>query len=136
MSIDTCDPLLDALGDLGDLYPDMRFGQLIEMVAMLCGEGSPIDADKVEDNQLLEAASEHARLRRRRLGAGVAGPSGDSRPREERAELLGALQAARERLRDCRFGLFVSRLAVASGASLYDAEDSRLIDTARALTAR
>lgn len=130
MSIDICDPILDALGDLGDLYPDMRFGQIIEMVALFCGA----DPASIEDEQLLDVAMDHARNRRRQL-AGVGDHGWGQGLLKSRTELLSVLQIARDLKRGRRLGEIVTALARNAEVSLYDAEDQELIAAARGLAA-
>src|SRR5206468_4089990 len=67
MSTRTQDALMDVFADLGSLYPNLRFGQLIEMLALLSAEETPRHATDVVDDQLLNTASHHARTRREQL---------------------------------------------------------------------
>jgi hypothetical protein len=133
MSTETCNLLMETLTDLSGLYPDMRLGQLIEMVALLSGEETFLRAAEVEDDRLLEAASNHIRTRQQQLK--TESKSGQVRPLPEpRAESLDMLQQVRNRHRDSRFGHLVERLATLSGSSLYDAEDEQLSAAARSYT--
>jgi hypothetical protein len=132
VSTKTHDPLMEALADLGSLYPDMRFGQLIEMVALLSGEETPLGAEDVEDDRLLGTALDHARVRRPLLETGDGSVQARPSP-ESRAELLDVLQRLRDRHRAWRLGQLVASLAASSGIKLYDAEDEQLIAAARSL---
>lgn len=57
-----------ALAGLGQLYPDLRFGQLIEMVALLASEESPDNPSDIDDSKLLQAAESHFSNRSQQLG--------------------------------------------------------------------
>src|SRR5262245_53855004 len=109
MSTRTRDALIDVLADLGSLYPNLRFGQLIEMVALLSAEATPKNATDVDDDQLLNTASDHARTRREQLKAEDRALQEWCLP-EFRTELLDVLQRVRERHQDRRFGLLVTQL--------------------------
>ncbi len=130
MSTKTQDALIDALADLGRVYPDLRFGQLIEMVALLAAEVTPMSATAIDDDQLLNTASDHARTRREQLKTEDNSLQEWHSP-EFRTELLDVLHRVREQHRDRRFGHLVSQLATFSGSSLYDVEDGRLLAAAR-----
>jgi hypothetical protein len=108
----------------------MRFGQLVEMIALLSSEESPISPAEVEDDRFVDAASHHMRVRRHQLK--IEDTPVQERPLpESRAELLDVVQRAWERHQDYRFGPTVEYLATSSGSSLYDAEDEQLIAAAR-----
>jgi hypothetical protein len=130
MSIETCLPLIGALAELSSLYPGMRFGQLIEMIALLASEGTPRKVADHDDDRLFSTASDHAKHRRDQLDSGN-GPTLDRPLPAARTELLGALQRVWERHPDWHFGPLVEHLATLSGASLYDAEDAQLDAAAR-----
>jgi hypothetical protein len=122
---------METLADLSHLYPEMRFGQLVEMVALLSSEDSPRGAVDTDDDRLLEAAKDHLRVRREQL-EGEDGPMPDRPLPESRAELLNLLRQEGHR-RDRFFGRLVGRLAASSGVGLYDAEDEQLVAAARRL---
>ncbi|HWE36956.1 MAG TPA: hypothetical protein VG406_10355 [Isosphaeraceae bacterium] len=122
--------LKSSIDHLSELYPDMRLGQLLEMVALLSSEGVPVGVAEVEDDRLRDAAEAHARGRRRRLE--IEGDPESAR-RGPKAELLDALGQAYQNQGDRRFGRFVERLAAATGSRLYDVEDEQLIAAARGL---
>jgi hypothetical protein len=130
MSIATCHPLIGALAELSSLYPEMRFGQLIEMIALLASEATPMNVADHDDDRLFSTASDHVKHRRHQLNTGNR-PMLDRPLPEARTELLGALQRVWERHPDWRFGPLVEHLATLSGASLYDAEDAQLNAAAR-----
>jgi hypothetical protein len=130
MSTKICDPLIGAMAELSHLYPEMRFGQLIEMIAELASEEAVISAADVDDDRFISTASHHMRVRRQQLQIDR-GPLQDRALRESRTELLDVLQRIRDRHRDWRFGPLVEHLAALSGSSLYDIEDEQLIAAAR-----
>jgi hypothetical protein len=49
--------LVDALAELSSLDPQMRLGQLIEMLAVLSSEETPTSATEVGDDRFVSAAS-------------------------------------------------------------------------------
>ena len=130
MSTETCNLLMDALAELSRLYPELRFGQLVEMIALLASDETPTSAADVEDHRFFDSAARHARLRRDRLVVECNPPQGRTLP-ESRAELLDLLQRAWERHRDHGFGALVEHLATSAGFNLYDVEDEQLIVAAR-----
>jgi hypothetical protein len=123
-------PLMGTLAELSRLYPEMRFGQLIEMVALLSSEETPMSVAEVDDDRFSSTASQHVRVRRDQLTIENSSWSDHPLP-ESRTELLGALQRICERHPHWRFGPLVEHLATTSGSSLYDAEDEQLIAAAR-----
>ena len=68
MTTETSSPLVSVLAELSRLYPEMRFGQLVEMIALLAGEETPISVDEVDDERFVEAAFRHMSLRRQDAG--------------------------------------------------------------------
>jgi hypothetical protein len=115
------------LAELSRLYPEMRLGQLIEMVALLSSEERPLSVAEVDDDRFMSTGSEHVRVRRNQLH----GPWPDHPLPESRTELLDVLQQVCERHPSWRFGSLVEHLARSSGTSLYDAEDEQLVVAAR-----
>jgi hypothetical protein len=123
-------PLMGTLAELSRLYPEMRFGQLIEMIALLSSEETPVSVGEVDDGRFISTASQHVRVRRNQLK--IENSSLQDHPLPElRTELLDALQRVCERHPHRRFGPLVEHLATRSGSSLYDAEDEQLIAAAR-----
>jgi hypothetical protein len=112
----------------------MRLGQLIEMVALLASEESPVSTAEVEDGRLIEAARRHLQVRRQQL-EGDDRSEQDRPPPAPRVELLHALERLHDRQSGWRFGDLVGRLAAASGSSLYDIEDEQLLAAVRGHTA-
>jgi hypothetical protein len=132
MSQKTKGSLIKVLSDLSALYPSMRFGQLIEMVALLSGEEEPRGASEIEDDELLDVAANHIRKRQRQLQIEDGSEQRESPP-GSRAELLETLQRAIERRGEPHFGRLVQSLATSAGSNLYDVEDEELIAAARGL---
>ncbi len=48
--------LVQALGELARIFPDWRFGQIVENVAFLAGEEEPRSAWDAEDDDMLRSA--------------------------------------------------------------------------------
>jgi hypothetical protein len=130
MSTETCNPLMDALAELSRLYPEMRFGQLVQMIALFASEETPMSAAEVEDDRFVDSAAHHMRVRRDQLMVETTPPQDRALP-ESRTELLDVLQRAWERHRDYGFGPLVQHLANSSGSNLYDVEDEQLLAAAR-----
>jgi hypothetical protein len=130
MNTETSCPLADVLAELSRMYPELRFGQLVEMIVLLSSEETPIRADEVDDVRFAEAASRHMSLRRQQLGIE------DGLPRDHhlpgpRAELLDLVLQVSERHPDQRLGSMTVHLAAYSGSRLYDVEDAQLSEAAR-----
>jgi hypothetical protein len=130
VSTETCNPLMGALAELSRLYPEMRFGQLIEMIDLLSSEETPMSAAEVDDDRFISTASHHMRVRRHQLKIENR-PLHDRPLPESRTELLEVLRRVCEHHRDWRFGPLVEHLATSSESSLYDVEDEQLIVAAR-----
>jgi hypothetical protein len=56
--------ILEALGEMSDLYPDMRFGQLVANMSFLAKEPTVEAIWDVEDEQFLEALKKHLEKKR------------------------------------------------------------------------
>ena len=130
MSTETCNLLMDALAELSRSYPEMRFGQLVEMIALLASDETPTRVAEVEDDQFFDSAARHMRLRRDRLVLESTPPRDRTLP-ESGTELLEVLQRVWERHRDRGFGALIEHLATSAGFNLYDVEDEQLIAAAR-----
>ncbi len=107
----------------------MRFGQLVEMIALLASDETPTSAADVEDDRFFDSAARHMRRRRDRLVI-ESPPRQDRTLPESRTELLDVLQRAWERHRDHGFGALIEHLATLAGFNLYDMEDEQLIAAA------
>ena len=118
--------LLATLAELGRLYPDMRFGQLLEMIALLSSDETPHAPSSVQDERLLEAAVAHRLHRLKQLG--VERSSLLQRPiAAVRNDLLQVLHELHHQHPDRQIGQLVANLAERSAASLYDTEDEDLL---------
>ena len=130
MNADIRDDLQTAMSALSRLYPDMRFGQLVEMLALLASEDSPCEPSEVEDTQLLQASIAHLESRLDQLG--VARPVLNQRPlHAERRDLLEVLRRLQQLHADWRFGQAAVQVAGWCAATLYDAEDQQMVVAAR-----
>jgi hypothetical protein len=58
---------LRVLEELGQLYPEMRLGQLVVMIANLTGEDSPKEVYDLEDEELVASARQHLERRTKSL---------------------------------------------------------------------
>ena len=103
MTTETSSPLVCVLAELSRVYPEMRFGQLVEMIAVLSGVETPISVDEVDDERFVEAAFRHVSLRRQDAGIEDGRPRDHHLPRP-RAELLDLIVRGRECHPDWRFG--------------------------------
>ena len=130
MNTEISSPLMDALAELSRLYPEMRFGQLVEMVALLSSEETPMSAEEVDDDRFIRTASRHMGVRRQQLSVEEMPPRERPLP-GPRGELLDVVQRACEHHPDWCFGFLIEHLAACSGFRLYDAEDEQLIEAAR-----
>jgi hypothetical protein len=135
MSTETSSPLMGALAELSRLYPEMRFGQLVELIVVLSSEETRIRAEDADDTRFTEAARQHMSLRRQQLGIKEGLPWDRPLP-GPRAELLDLVLRVSEGHPEWRFGSLAEHLAACSGSSLYDAEDEQLIAAARRELAR
>jgi len=117
------------LADLSQLYPDLRFGQLIEMVAVLAGEEAPENPYDIDDTKLFQTAMSHLSHRVQQLGSGTTAVLTSVPPaRIDLLRLLGELQQCYP---GWRFGQLGSNVAGWSNVSLYDAEDAQLLVAGR-----
>jgi hypothetical protein len=118
----TRDELSAALAQLSVLYPTMRFGQLLEMLASLSGAESVREIERTSDETLLQAATDHIVRRSKQLELGPIDLSGLW---PERQHLLASF------LVDAKVGEPLARISVQlaseGGTTLYDVEDEFLI---------
>jgi hypothetical protein len=118
-----------ALAGLSQLYPDLRFGQLIEMVAVLAGEDAPENLSDIDDARLIQTAMSHLAHRFRQLGSETTAVL--TSPPPARMQLIRMLRQLQQRYSGWRFGQLVLHVAGWSDVSLYDAEDEQLLAAAR-----
>jgi hypothetical protein len=111
--------------DLSRLYPEMRFGQLFEVLALLASDELPAEPYHIEDDDLLEAAVRHLESRLQQLGMKRAALSQQPLAAEQR-ELLEVLRDLHQRHPDWRLALVVARAAEGCAVGLYDVEDEEL----------
>ena len=130
MNATTQADLLTALAELSGLYPDMRLGQLVEMLALLASDTMPSEPAQVEDASLLEATVAHVERRAQQLG--IARSVLGQRPlAATRRELLEVLRQLQDRHADWRFGQVAAEVAAWCAVGLYDVEDEHLAVAAR-----
>jgi hypothetical protein len=123
------DGLETALAEVSQLYPDLRFGQLIKTLAVLAGEETPENPYDIDDTRLLRSAVTHLSNRLRQLGTERIAVLTALTP--VRIELLQVFQELRRRYPGWRFGQLASNVASWSDVSLYDAEDEQLLASGR-----
>ena len=129
MTSDVRESLFQALAQLSSLYPEMRFGQLIEFACALAGVEAPADLDEVEDEVLMTASRKHVRKRSRLLGVQKRGRA--TGLGAKRAELLEVLRELADWQPHRRFGHLVARIVELAQANLYDVEDEQLVHAVR-----
>jgi hypothetical protein len=66
--------VIELLAELSEVYPAMRFGQIVNLVAALARGPAPESIYDAEDDELVRAAEGH--LRRRSGGSAVAPRAG------------------------------------------------------------
>jgi len=114
--------LVRLLAELSVPYPDMRLGQVVEMLASLAEDTASSDG---RDARLLNAGKAHLLRRLGQLGRSEQGLDEESLP-AARADLLAALRGAGPGVEAVLTGW-----ARAGGTRLYDAEDETLLAAAR-----
>ena len=110
--------LVRVLAELSVLYPGMRLGQLVEMLASLADDGEG-------DERLLLAGKAHLSRRLAALGRTTEGLATEELP-AARADLLTLLRVAGAGAEPV-LGEWSQRV----GTRLYDAEDEELLASAR-----
>jgi hypothetical protein len=122
--------LLAIFAEVSRLYPDMRFGQMLEMLALVSSDDMPQAPSSIQNERLLEAAVTHRLRRLKQLG--LESRSLVQRPISEvRGRLLQVLQELHNQHPDMRIGQLVTNLAEQCSASLYDVEDEDLLAVAQ-----
>jgi len=118
-----------ALAELSQLYPELRFGQLIEMIALLACEDALETPNDLDDTRLHQAAVAHLSNRMQQLD--VERTAVLSVMSHERIELLELFHELHGRHPHWRFGQLASTVAGWCAVSLYDAEDEQLLAAGR-----
>ena len=129
MNSNVCADILQSVLELGVLYPEMRFGQLVEMAALMASEITPIPVAEVGDDALLAAARRHRDHRSRVLS--VATIDVAANVSVARRELCQVLQTFCTNATSGRFGYLMAELAANIGETLYDVEDEQLLMATR-----
>lgn len=126
----TRDKLVSALSELSALYPSMRCGQILEMLATLTGATTSAEVGHAADAAILRVATAHAAERSRQLGSDAV--SLDSLGAERR-QLLAALKKKQQGRFFVPAPLAGALLRIASdrNTTLYDIEDVELLEAAR-----
>ena len=128
MTITEREELLEALAELSNFYPSMRFGQLFEFACLLSSEDGGFEVAKVEDQEVLHKVQEHVRKRGSNLG--LQGNDNVAALPSIRLELIRALRELGKSFPDWRFGQLLGWIAASSHANLYDFEDQDFLERA------
>jgi hypothetical protein len=123
--------LLQSLVELSNLYPDMRFGQLVAFACSIAPENVPGTVEEADDEAVLAAMKRHALKRADQLGVKL-DPNRSSLP-PVRAELLTAVEGLGVLQPERSLGQLVSFLATVARVNVYDVEDEQLLEAARSL---
>lgn len=121
--------LLQRLVELGNFYPELRFGQLVCMATSMAGENSPGFIEEVEDEAVLEAAGKNLARRARHLAREIDGSTSTWSP--VRVALLGAIRELSDQHPEWALGKLIFRLAALAHVNVYDIEDEQLLQAAR-----
>lgn len=113
--------LLRLLAELSVVYPEMRLGQLVEMLASF----ADVDSGDASEDQLLQAGESHLLRRLTQLGMSREELAENKLP-AARADLLAALGAKGPALTS-----ILSEWGRQRGERLYDAEDEALLAVAQ-----
>ena len=134
--------LLAELARTWDLKPDLRFGQMAAVVAMIAEGETGTEQEAVHDEPFLEAATEFREDAARSIAAGsppVDPARDDYVPPELRRELLERLGSLWELAPTLRFGQLVCNLTTTAGGwapgDQWDLEDERLLRAVRQMEA-
>ena len=123
--------LLLTLAELGNHYPDMRFGVLVGFACGLSGEQEPASVGAAEDEAVLEAIRRHMRKRSKQAGPEDQGALATLAP--TRAALIRSLEQLSSHHADWRFGQLVLHVVRTTGVHLYEVEDDLLLSTTKRL---
>jgi Cysteine-rich CPCC len=122
------DQIYQRLIVLGLHYPEMRFGQLVCMVAALAGEGETACVRSLRDTAVIDTINAHVTKRYggrgREMGRGLASLTAT------RGALIDALKELRGRFTSWHLSELLENLANLAHTPLYDAEDSELLQAA------
>ncbi|SRR6266545_1128827 len=114
-----------ALAGLSQVYPELRFGQLIQMVAVLASEETPQNPSEIDDTKLIQTAMAHLSKRFQQLGSETTAVRASLPP--GRLDLIRLMGQLHQRYSGWRFGELVAKVAGWSHVPLYDAEDEQLL---------
>jgi hypothetical protein len=117
------DAMMDELLQLGELFPSMRFGQLLEMLGTARGALTVSELERTTDAQLYEEAKDFVAERLRRLGLDVAMQAPANSERARLIEIVRQSSASANRPLAATF----IEIARAANSTLYDIEDEVLL---------
>jgi hypothetical protein len=113
-----------SLFELGNVYPEMRFGQLVVMASTLASEELPEDIEESQDTAVARAAHEHAAERAAQKGCDPFAASGAS---DYRTGLFRQLEELHQLYDDWSIGRLIGNIVGVAGLNLYHAADQELL---------
>lgn len=124
------DGLIEKLIEVGNLYPAMRFGQLLCFAASIATDREFSLMQELDDESVLKALTAH--VTKRGAEEKVEAYVGNGTVSSARSELVPLLQELAERYSEWGVGQLVFRLAALAHINVYDIEDEELLAVARA----
>jgi hypothetical protein len=121
--------LIQKLIEASNLYPDMRFGQLLCFGASIAGDEKPGLMQDLNDDAILGALVRHVPKRAEQRGVEV--DSAASSLPLVRAELLSLLEELGNHYEEWSLGQLVFKLAALAHVNVYDIEDEELLESIR-----
>lgn len=120
--------LQEKLIELGNLYPAMRFGQLVCFACALAGEDVPGTVEDVCDEAVLLAVKGHIATRSQEIGSNA---NGNLAGKDlVRSRLMKKLEDLGSQYPEWSVGGLISKLAALAHLNVYDAEDEQLLQAA------
>jgi hypothetical protein len=117
------DELLEELTKLSVLFPSMRFGQVVEMVATLAGALTVADLEKTTDVQLYQEAREFVARRLQQVDTNA---SAEESLSSDRAQLIQLLRQS-SFVEDRPLMGAIIEIARAANSTSYDIEDEAMV---------
>jgi len=129
MNTSTRQELIQKLVEASNLYPDMRFGQLLCFGASIAGDNEPGLMQNLDDDAILAALIRHLPRRAQQLGVEVDASASSLPP--VRAELLPLLEELGNHYAEWSLGQLVFKLTALAHVNVYDIEDAELLESIR-----
>jgi hypothetical protein len=121
--------LIQKLIEASNLYPDLRFGQLLCFGASIAGDKEPGLMQDLNDEAILDALVRHIPRRAEQIGVGVDSTASSLAP--VRAELVSFLEELGNHYAEWGLGQLVFKLAALAHVNVYDIEDEELLESVR-----